>query len=248
MSSTGVMLFPAAVPSRVRAHGGPVRVLVVDDESHLSSLVVKALRYEGWRVESARTGLDAVRTAVRGEPDLIVLDATLPDASGREVARRLHGAGMDVPLLFLVPLDADRDELGLTSGADDYVFKPFSVEEVVARLRAQIRRLELVEGGVSAELRVGDLVLDEDTHEVERAGEAMTLTSTEFELLRFLMRNPSRVVSKAQIMDRVWPYDFTGSTAVVELYISYLRKKVDAGRAPMIVTRRGSGYLLKPTS
>ncbi len=242
------MLAPAAAPSRARAHGGPIRVLVVDDETHLATLVTKALRYEGWRVETARSGIDAVRAAHRFAPDLVVLDTTLPDVPGREVARRLHHAGLSMPLLFLTPPDAGDAHLGLTSGADDYVSKPFSVEEVIARLRGQIRRLGLVEEGVPSVLQVGDLVLDEDTREVERDGEEIHLTATEFELLRFLMRNPRRVLSKAQILDRVWSYDFTGSTAVVELYVSYLRKKIDSDRDPMIITKRGSGYLLKPAT
>jgi two-component system OmpR family response regulator len=178
----------------------------------------------------------------------MVLDIMLPDFDGLEVLRRVRADGDDAPVLFLTAKDAVEDRIaGLTAGGDDYVTKPFSLEEVVARLRGLIRR-----AGTTAQaehgnlLVVGDLTLDEDSHEVHRAGDEVALTATEFELLRFLMRNPRRVLSKAQILDRVWHYDFGGQANVVELYISYLRKKIDAGRAPMIHTMRGAGYVLKP--
>jgi two-component system OmpR family response regulator len=172
----------------------------------------------------------------------------LPDLDGLEVLRRLRGHTPDVPVLFLTARDAVEDRIaGLTAGGDDYVTKPFSLEEVVARLRGLLRRAGLAAAARDdAVLTVGDLTLDEDSHEVRRAGQLVTLTATEFELLRYLMRNPRRVLSKAQILDRVWNYDFGGQANVVELYISYLRKKIDAGRPPMIHTLRGAGYVLKP--
>jgi two-component system OmpR family response regulator len=172
----------------------------------------------------------------------------LPDLDGIEVLRRVRGHHPDVPVLFLTARDSVEDRIaGLTAGGDDYVTKPFSLEEVVARLRALLRRAGLTAAArTDALLTVGDLSMDEDSREVRRGGVEIMLTATEFELLRFLMRNPRRVLSKAQILDRVWNYDFGGQANVVELYISYLRKKIDAGRAPMIHTLRGAGYVLKP--
>ncbi|MFJ8697459.1 response regulator transcription factor [Streptomyces roseolilacinus] len=243
-------------PPRPRAHsrsemrrpdGSPVRVLVVDDESSLSELLSLALRYEGWEVRSAENGADAVRAARDFRPDAVVLDVMLPDMDGLSVLQRLRRDRNDVPVLFLTARDSVEDRIaGLTAGGDDYVTKPFSLEEVVARLRGLVRRSGT--GLVRSEslLVVGDLTLDEDSHEVTRGGQGIHLTATEFELLRFLMRNPRRVLSKAQILDRVWSYDFGGQANVVELYISYLRRKIDAGRSPMIHTRRGAGYLIKP--
>jgi two-component system OmpR family response regulator len=170
----------------------------------------------------------------------------LPDVGGLEVLHRLHAVFPGLPVLFLTAKDAVEDRIaGLTAGGDDYVTKPFSLEEVVARARGLLRRAALATQSGS-QLTVGDLVLDEDSHEVERAGELVVLTATEFELLRFFMRNPRRVLSKTQILDRVWQYDFGGQANVVELYVSYLRKKIDAGREPMIHTVRGAGYVLKP--
>ncbi|MER7818444.1 response regulator transcription factor [Streptomyces sp. NPDC096153] len=231
-----------------RTDGGPVRVLVVDDESSLTELLSMALRYEGWEVRSAGDGAGAVRAARDFRPDAVILDVMLPDMDGLTVLGRLRRELPDVPVLFLTARDAVEDRIaGLTAGGDDYVTKPFSLEEVVARLRGLIRR-----SGTAAAARdgsllvVGDLTLDEDSHEVTRAGTSIHLTATEFELLRYLMRNPRRVLSKAQILDRVWSYDFGGQANVVELYISYLRRKIDAGRTPMIHTRRGAGYLIKP--
>ena len=180
------------------------------------------------------------------DPDAIVLDIMMPDLDGMAVMQRLRQSGDDVPILFLTAKDAVADRVaGLTAGGDDYVTKPFSLEEVVARLRALMRRSGAHAADAEAILRVGDLMLNEDSHEVERAGEPIELTATEFELLRFLMRNPRRVLSKAQILDRVWNYDFGGRSSVVELYISYLRKKIDAGREPLIHTIRGAGYMIK---
>jgi two-component system OmpR family response regulator len=229
-----------------RVDGSPVRVLVVDDEATLSDLLSMALRYEGWDVRSAGDGLTAVRTARDFKPDAVVLDIMLPDLDGLEVLRRMRADSPEVPVLFLTAKDAVEDRVaGLTAGGDDYVTKPFSLEELVARLRGLLRRAGMTAARQGPELVVGDLVLDEDSHEVRRGDTDVELTATEFELLRFLMRNPKRVLSKAQILDRVWHYDFGGQSNVVELYVSYLRKKIDAGRAPMIHTVRGAGYMLK---
>jgi len=236
-----------ADPGLTRPDGTPLRVLVVDDEENIAELLRMALRYEGWDVEVALNGTKAVSTAKKQRPDAVVLDMMLPDFDGMEVLRRLRGDQDDVPVLFLTARDSVEDRVaGLTAGGDDYVTKPFSLEEVVARLRALMRRSGAQQSATTSVVVVGDLHLDEDSHEVSRGGEEINLTATEFELLRFLMRNPRRVLSKAQILDRVWNYDFGGQANVVELYISYLRKKVDAGRTPMIHTMRGAGYVLKP--
>ena len=237
----------ANAPALTRLDGSPVRVLVVDDEANLTELLGMALRYEGWQIRTAATGTSAVKTAKEFEPDAVVLDMMLPDFDGLEVLRRMRDSDPSLPVLFLTAKDAVEDRVaGLTAGGDDYVTKPFSLEEVVARVRALIRRSTQMVQESSSVLRVGDLMLDEDSHEVIRDGAEISLTATEFELLRFMMRNPKRVLSKAQILDRVWHYDFGGQANVVELYISYLRKKIDAGREPMIHTMRGAGYVLKP--
>ncbi len=233
----------------VAANPSPVRVLVVDDEVTLAELVTMALRYEGWDVRSAGTGLAAVRTARDFRPDVVVLDVLLPDLSGLDVLRRLREHEPNLPVLFLTAKDAVEDRIaGLTAGGDDYVTKPFSLEEVVLRLRALLRRTRAAGEVADSLLTVGDLTLDEDSREVYRAGTLVGLTATEFELLRYLMRNSRKVLSKAQILDRVWNYDFGGQANIVELYISYLRKKIDAGRTPMIHTMRGAGYVIKPTA
>ena len=238
---------PATAPALTRVDGTPVRVLVVDDELNLVELLSMALRYEGWSVRTATTGSTAVREARDFQPDAVVLDMMLPDFDGLEVLRRMRTDEPNVPVLFLTARDAVEDRVaGLTAGGDDYVTKPFSLEEVVARLRALMRRTAITTTESSSLLAVGDLTLDEDSHEVRRGGDEVHLTATEFELLRYLMRNPRRVLSKAQILDRVWDYDFGGQANIVELYISYLRKKIDVGRAPMIHTMRGAGYVLKP--
>jgi two-component system OmpR family response regulator len=229
------------------ANSAATRVLVVDDERTLTDLMLMALRYEGWEVKTAEDGTGAVRTAREWRPDVVVLDMMLPDIDGLTVLRRLREDDRDLPVLFLTAKDAVEDRVaGITAGGDDYVTKPFSLEEVVARLRGLIRRSGQQQGRSEAVLSVGDLELDEDSHEVARDGKQINLTATEFELLRYLMRNPRRVLSKAQILDRVWNYDFGGQANVVELYISYLRKKIDVGRLPMIHTVRGAGYVLKP--
>ncbi|NLT56983.1 MAG: response regulator transcription factor [Actinomycetales bacterium] len=231
----------------VRPDGSGIRVLVVDDEPTISDLLAMALRYEGCVVRTAADGTQALREATDFDPDAVVLDIMLPDLHGLEILRRLRSEKPSVPVLFLTARDSVEDRVaGLTAGGDDYVTKPFSLEEVIARVRALVRRAVPVER--DAVLRVGDLTLDEDSHEVYREGQSIQLTATEFELLRYLMRHPRRVLSKAQILDRVWRYDFGGQANVVELYISYLRKKIDAGRTPMIHTVRGAGYVLKPAT
>jgi len=230
-----------------RADGSPIRALVVDDEPSLGELLSTVLRYEGWQVESALTGHAAIRAASSFNPDVILLDVMLPDLGGLEVLRRIRTAQPHVPVLFLTAKDAVEDRVaGLTAGGDDYVTKPFSLEEVVARLRALLRRAGTTAVREDSTIVVGDLTIDEDSHDVSRDGQEIRLTATEFELLRFFMRNPKRVLSKAQILDRVWHYDFGGQANIVELYVSYLRRKIDTGRVPMIHTLRGVGYMLKP--
>ncbi|MGW4445714.1 response regulator transcription factor [Streptomyces sp. NPDC004682] len=237
-------------PALTRPDGTPPRVLVVDDDPDLAEVLTGALRYQGWQVRAEGDGASAVAAARELRPDAVVLDVMLPDTDGLAVLRRLQEIAPDVCVLFLTARDAVEDRIaGITAGGDDYVPKPFSLEEVVARLRGLLRRAgmaRLLDEG--PRLTVGDLVMDEDAREVTRAGELIDLSPTEFELLRLLMRNPRCVLSKAQILDRVWSYDFGGRAHVVELYISYLRKKVDAGREPMIHTVRGAGYVLKPVT
>ena len=229
------------------ASESPIRALVVDDEESIVQLIAMALRYEGWEVATAHTSEEALATSETFKPDVAVFDIMLPDMDGLQLLTRVRAAGALYPVLFLTALDAVEDRVaGLTAGGDDYVVKPFSLEELLARLRGLVRRSRMnAAANATAVLQVGDLTLNEDSYEVERAGELITLTSTEFELLRYLMRNEGRVLSKSQILDRVWAYDFSGKSTVVELYISYLRKKIDAGRAPMINTVRGAGYMLK---
>lgn len=248
MTTSGITAASSAARDHLtRPDGLPIRALVVDDEPTLAELLSTALRYEGWQVEHALTGHAAVRAARALDPDVVLLDVMLPDLDGLEVLRRIRATHPDVPVLFLTAKDAVEDRIaGLTAGGDDYVTKPFSLAEVVARLRALLRRAGATADRSEATLVVGDLVMDEDSHEVSRGGQDIRLTATEFELLRFFMRNPRRVLSKAQILDRVWQYDFGGQANIVELYISYLRRKVDAGREPMIHTLRGVGYVLKP--
>ncbi|WP_066585881.1 response regulator transcription factor [Cellulomonas timonensis] len=241
------MSTPGTRDTLTRRDGAPIRALVVDDEATLAELLSTALRYEGWQVEHALTGNAALKLAKSFDPDVILLDIMLPDMSGLDVLRRIRARDPLVPVLFLTAKDAVEDRIaGLTAGGDDYVTKPFSLEEVVARLRALLRRVGAVSEREEAVLTVGDLRMDEDSHEVWRGDDEIRLTATEFELLRYFMRNPRRVLSKAQILDRVWQYDFGGQANIVELYVSYLRRKIDAGRAPMIHTLRGVGYVLKP--
>lgn len=232
----------------VKPDGNPVRALVVDDEQSISELVSMALRYEKFDVRTAASGQSAVSQAKEFQPDIIVLDIMLPDFDGLEVMRRIRADNADVPVLFLTAKDSVVDRVvGLTAGGDDYVTKPFSVEELVARIRGIVRRsLMATEVREDPEISVGDLVLNEETYEVFRGATRVDLTATEFELLRYLMRNPKRVLSKSQILDRVWSYDFGGRSSIVEIYISYLRKKIDTLGPSMIHTVRGVGYVLRP--
>jgi two-component system OmpR family response regulator len=230
-----------------RPDGTPVRVMVVEDERNLGELLGRVLTHEGWEVNVATAGLAAVTAAQSFRPDAVVLDIGLPDIDGLEVLSRLRAANPQVCVLFLTARDGVEDRIaGITAGGDDYVTKPFSLEEVLARLRGLLRRAGMTRGGAATVLSLGDLTVDEDAREVRRGDVEILLTATEFELLRYLMRNPRRVLSKAQILDNVWQYDFGGQAHVVELYISYLRRKVDAGRIPMIHTVRGAGYVIKP--
>ncbi|MCZ0983236.1 response regulator transcription factor [Streptomyces diastatochromogenes] len=225
------------------------RVLVVDDEQDLTEVLAAALRAEGWQVRTAGTAAEAGTVAEDFGPDAVVLDWMLPDHDGPHVLARLRAARPDVCVLFLTARDAVEDRIaGITAGADDYVTKPFSLEEVLARLRGLLRRAGLATGAQNSGpcLAVADLVMDEEGHEVTRGGVPVDLSRTEFELLRYLLRNPRRVLSKQQILEHVWRYDFGGRAHVVELYISYLRKKIDAGRSPLIHTVRGVGYVLRP--
>ncbi len=225
--------------------GDKRRVLVVDDEASIVDAVATSLRYEGFEVDEASTGRAALTAAQDRAPDLIVLDVMLPDLDGLEVTRRLRGDGVTVPILFLTARDAVEDKVvGLTLGGDDYVTKPFSLAEVVARVRAILRRAG-VDAATDGRLRFADVEMDEESHEVWRAGVPVQLTATEFSLLRFFLLNPRRVLSKAQILDYVWHYDFGGDPNVVETYVSYLRKKLDALGPPLIQTIRLVGYAFR---
>lgn len=235
------------LPRIHRADGSPIRVLLVDDEPALTNLVKMALHYEGWDVEVAHDGQEAKAKFDKVGPDVLVLDIMLPDVDGLEILRRVRESDVYTPTLFLTARDSVMDRVtGLTSGADDYMTKPFSLEELVARLRGLLRRSSHLERPADEALRVGDLTLDGASREVTRDGTPISLSSTEFELLRFLMRNPRRALSRTEILDRVWNYDFAGRTSIVDLYISYLRKKIDSDREPMIHTVRGIGYMLRP--
>ena len=221
------------------------RILVVDDEASITDLVATVLRYEGFRVETAPTGRKALTVATSFRPDLIILDIMLPDLDGFAVQARLAGDGLRTPVLFLTARDGTEDKIrGLTMGADDYVTKPFSLEELVARVRAILRRTA-DEGVASGRTVFADLELDEDTHEVRRGDRMIDLSPTEFNLLRYLMLNANHVLSKAQILDHVWRYDFGGNAGVVETYISYLRRKVDVEDPKLIHTVRGFGYSIR---
>ncbi|MEU4222049.1 response regulator transcription factor [Actinoplanes sp. NPDC026623] len=231
-------------PSQAR----PTRVLVVDDEPNISALLSATLRLVEFDVRVAESGHGALVAIEDFEPDLVVLDVMLPDLDGFDVARRLRASGRGTPVLFLTARDAVEDRVaGLTAGADDYVAKPFSLEEVVLRIRAILRRSqpELEVPGAAGVLRYADLELDEDAHEVRRAGRLVDLSPTEFNLLKYLMVNAGRVVSKAQILDRVWKYDFGGDGRIVESYVYYLRRKIDKTDPPLIHTVRGVGYALR---
>ena len=223
------------------------RLLVVDDEPNIRDLLASSLRYTGFEVITAANGSEAIKQAESTNPDLIVLDVMLPDVDGFTVTRRLRENGFTTPILFLTAKDDMSDKVqGLTVGGDDYVTKPFGLEEVVARINAILRRTRGL-AGEDAVIRVADISLDEDAHEVRRAGQVIDLSPTEFKLLRYLMINEGRVVSKAQILDHVWEYDWNGEAAIVESYISYLRRKLDVPGScgDIITTRRGIGYMIR---
>ncbi|MBA3278488.1 MAG: response regulator transcription factor [Geodermatophilaceae bacterium] len=221
------------------------RLLLVEDEDNLRSMLTAALRHNGFQVGEAADGSAGYDAAVGSDHDLVVLDVMLPDIDGFEVCRRLRSAGSRVPVLFLTARDATEDKVrGLTLGGDDYLVKPFSLEELVARIRALLRRAGLAPEK-STVLTYADLEMDDDAHQVRRAGEELSLSPTEYNLLRYFMLNPGRVLSKAQILDRVWNYDFGGDGGIVETYIGYLRRKVDAMEPKLIHTVRGVGYTLR---
>jgi two-component system OmpR family response regulator len=221
------------------------RVLVVDDEDNVTHLVSSALRFDGFETVTANSGTAALTAVAENDPDLIVLDVMMPGMDGLGVLQSLRSAGSQVPVIFLTARDAATDRIGgLKAGADDYVVKPFSIEELLARVHAVLRR-SAPDDAREGVLRIADLELDENSHEVTRGGVEIHLTATEFELLRYLMRNERVVLSKAQILDRVWKYDFQGQSNIVELYIGYLRKKVDTVEPKLIHTVRGAGYVIK---
>ena len=229
-----------------RATTPEAKLLVVEDEPNIRELLATSLRFAGFEVHTAGDGATALKLAEAERPDLLVLDVMLPDMDGFAVTRRLRDQGRQLPVVFLTARDSTDDKItGLTVGGDDYVTKPFSLEEVVARIRAVLRRT----GGADGEegrLAFADLELNEDSHEVHRGGRSIDLSPTEFKLLRYLLLNPNRVLSKTQILDHVWDYDFRGESGIVESYISYLRRKVDADEpVALIHTRRGVGYVLR---
>lgn len=225
----------------------PHRILVVDDESSISDLISTSLRFVGFEVRTAATGAQALTTAQEFKPHAMILDVMLPDLDGFEVCRQIRNEGLNIGVLFLTAKDGMEDKVaGLTIGGDDYMTKPFSLEELVARLRALLRRTGVIEIDTDDErIRFADLELDEATHEVRRGGQLLELSPTEFLLIRYLLINADRVVSKAQILDHVWQYDFRGDAGIVETYISYLRKKIDIFDPPLIHTVRGVGYRLR---
>jgi two-component system OmpR family response regulator len=229
----------------MRPAKGEARLLVVDDEPTILELLAGTLRFAGFDVQTAVSGAEALRAAAAGRPDLILLDVMMPDCDGFEVVRRIRSGGPRVPVIFLTARDNVHDRVtGLTLGGDDYVTKPFSLDEVLARIRAVLRRSR-GEPEAGARLVVADLELDEDSHEVWRAGRAVTLSPNEFKLLRYLMINAGRVLSRAQILDHVWDYNFDGDGNIVESYICYLRRKLDRGEPRLIHTIRGIGYVLR---
>ncbi|WOQ16569.1 response regulator transcription factor [Raineyella sp. W15-4] len=234
------------LPKLSHPDGSPIRALVVDDEAVLADLVAMGLRMCNWDVRVSHDGLDAVEQARTYAPDVLVLDWMLPGLEGDEVLARIRQHFPEVPCLFLTAKDSVEDRItGLVRGGDDYVTKPFAIEEVLLRLHRLVERSGAAYQD-SAELVVGDLTMNVETREVTRGGDDIDLTATQFELLRYLMENPKVVLTRGQILDNVWHYDFAGQANIVELYISYLRKKIDAGREPMIHTVRGVGYVLKP--
>jgi len=228
------------------------QVLVVDDEPNIRELVQVALKFHGCSVSTAASGRDALRQAEADRPDLIVLDVMMPDMDGFEVCRRLRAAGNEVPVIFLTARDTSSDTVtGLAIGGDDYVTKPFSVEALVARVRAVLRRASRAgadsgPGEAAGPLRAGDVELDEDRWTVHRAGVPVELSPTEFRLLAYLMRNEGRVLTRAQLLENVWGWDYSGESQIVETYVSYLRRKLDPLGPPLIYTQRGVGYSFRP--
>jgi two-component system, OmpR family, response regulator len=230
----------------MRMAASPHRILVVDDEPNILDVLAMALRFQGFQIETAATGEQALAAAASFKPQLMVLDIMLPDMEGFEVARRLGAQRAEIPIIFLTARDATEDKIrGLSIGGDDYVTKPFSLEELIARIRSVLRRSGLAEPE-SSRLTFEDIELDEDAHEVTRDGEVVDLTATEYRLLRYLMLNPRRVLTRAQLLEHVWEYDFGGDARVLETYVSYLRKKLDRHGPPLIHTVRGVGYALRP--
>ena len=222
------------------------RLLIVDDEPNIVELLSASLRFVGFEVSTATDGVEAIRQARRNRPDLLILDVMMPGLDGFDVVRMLRGEGLWMPVLFLTARDATADRVtGLTLGGDDYVTKPFSLEEVIARIRAILRRAGSGSETEPAQLRFADIELDDDTHEVRKAGELVELSPTEFKLLRYFMRHPGRVLSKTQILEHVWHYDFNGDTGVIESYVSYLRRKLDTSEPRLLHTVRGVGYVLR---
>ena len=242
-SAAGPADRPSGAGSSAAGAGG-ARILVVDDERNITELVGAALRYEGFTVDTAATGHEAVERVEASRPALVLLDVMLPDEDGFAVLRRLRDRAGDLPVIFLTARDATEDKVGgLRLGGDDYITKPFSLEELLARVRAVLRRAGWEER--THRLVFTDLELDEETHEVWRSGEAIELTATEFNLLRYFMQNPRRVLSRTQILEAVWDIAWETSGNVVETYVSYLRKKIDHGRPPLLHTLRGAGYSLR---
>ena len=225
-----------------------VKVLIVDDEPNIRDLLSTSLRFAGFSVHAVGNGADAVNAAEKGEPDIILLDVMLPDMNGFSVTKKLRSMGINAPVLFLTARDETADKVtGLTVGGDDYMTKPFSLDEIVARINAILRRTKQVETEESV-LEVGEIRINQDAHEVFANGQSVDLSPTEYKLLRFLISNPNRVLTKAQILDHVWEYDFNGEMGIVESYVSYLRKKLDPITSePLIQTKRGVGYMYKST-
>jgi two-component system OmpR family response regulator len=223
-----------------------LKVLVVDDEPNIRDLLSASLRFAGHQVITSPNGTDAVNKIVEQQPDIILLDVMLPDVSGFGVTKKIRSMGIETPILFLTARDDTEDKVtGLTVGGDDYVTKPFSLDEIMARISAILRRTGK-DQSVASSIRVGELEINEDAHEVTVNGTPVDLSPTEYQLLRYLAQNPNRVLTKAQILDHVWEYDFNGEMGIVESYVSYLRKKLDPiSSEPLIVTKRGVGYLLK---
>jgi two-component system OmpR family response regulator len=236
-----------AVPPPASGVPALPRLLVVDDEPNILELLSATLRFSGFEVASASTGYEALATAKTFAPDLLVLDVMMPGIDGFDVAKRLRAGGSRTPVLFLTARDADEDKVtGLTIGGDDYVTKPFSLEEVIARIRSILRRTRAMgESEGRSVLALGDISLDEDTYEVHKAGEPVELSGTEFKLLRYFLRNPGRVLSKTQILEHVWSYDFAGDANIVETYVSHLRRKIDTTQPRLLHTLRGMGYALR---